>query len=244
MNDIIRASIDVIGGMDRWNEIRHLSFDFSCSGAGLHARGPVGDAATRLPMRVTVDTREQDVAFEPFLATGQRGRYTPRRTTVEAVDGALVEALDDPRGSLTAMTPGTPWSAPQMLYFFGYSLWLYHTLPFNLLKPGVEAEEVEPWIEDGETWRGVRIRYPEDFPSHTSEQTHYFDDEGFMRRQDYTVDVRQGLSAAHYLLDYREFDGLKMPTKRRIFARGEDLAPNRDRLLIAADLENFALRAD
>jgi hypothetical protein len=62
-----------------------------------------------------------------------------------------------------------------------------------------------------------------------------------MRRQDYTVDVRQNLAAAHYILDHRKFDGFVFPTKRRIYSRGPDRTPLRDRLLISADLDDFKL---
>ncbi len=244
MHDLIEKAIDAAGGIAAWNKVRQIAFDFTPQGPSLHARGPVGIAATQSPMRAIVDTRRQHVAFEPFLAPDRRAIYTPGRTWVETQDGTLLEDQHDPRASLTTMTPGMPWSAPQLVYFFGYSLWLYLTLPFNFLKPGITAEEVEPWREDGEIWRGLRISYPADFPAHTAQQTHYFDDDGLMRRQDYTVDVRQNLSAAHYLLDYAMFDGLRLPTKRRIFVMGEDRMPNRDRLLIAADLQNYQLIRD
>lgn len=62
-----------------------------------------------------------------------------------------------------------------------------------------------------------------------------------MRRQDYTVDVRQNLSAAHYIYDHRTFDGFVFPTKRRIYSRGPDRVPLKDRLLISADLDDFKL---
>ncbi|WP_068085174.1 hypothetical protein [Novosphingobium rosa] len=244
MDDLIQKAIDAAGGIGAWNSVNRISFDFTPEGPSLHTRGPVGVAAAGSHMRATVDTKRQYVAFAPFLAADQRAIYTPDRTWVETAGGDLVEKQHDPRGSLTQMAPGVPWSAPQLVYFFGYSLWLYLTLPFNFLKPGITVEEVEPWTEDGATWRGLRISYPADFPAHTAQQTHYFDADGLMRRQDYTVDVRQNLSAAHYLLDYAEFNGLRLPTRRRIFVMGDDRVPDRDRLLIAADLQNYKITRD
>jgi hypothetical protein len=137
--------------------------------------------------------------------------------------------------------PGTPWSATELLYFFGYSLWMYFTLPYSFLADGVQCEEVEPWVEAGEKWRALKVTYPASYPSHSTEQIHYFDDKGLMRRQDYTVDVRHDLGAAHYINDHRTFDGFVFPTKRRIYARGPDRTPLRDRLLISADLGDFKL---
>src|SRR5262249_39581462 len=188
-----------------------------------------------------VDTREQKATIEPFVSSRQKGVYRPHRTAVWSSDGTLVEELDNPRESLKTMALGVPWTAPQILYFAGYAFWMYLTLPFSFLMDGMKCEEAEPWIEDGETWRALKVTYPASYPAHSAEQLHYFDDKGLMRRQDYTVDVRQNLAAAHYMDDHRTFDGFVFPTKRRIYSRGPDGLPLKDRLLIAGDLNDFRL---
>jgi hypothetical protein len=241
MHDLIKMTIEAHGGLEQWKQIRQISADFSVSGPSFKQRGPVGEAFAALPMRVLVDTREQQTVLEPFVALGQKGIYQPHRTVVESSEGDLVEALDHPRDTLRTVALGEPWSAPQVLYFIGYSLWMYFTLPYTFLADGVKCEEVDPWVEAGETWRALRVTYPTSYPSHSTEQIHYFDDKGLMRRQDYTVDVRQNLSAAHYIYDHQTFDGFVFPTKRRIYSRGPDRAPLKDRLLIAADLGDYTL---
>jgi hypothetical protein len=241
MHDLVRTAIEAHGGLEQWSRVRRISAAFIGSGIGFRQRGPVGEAFTALSMRVAVDTCEQKTTIEPFVASGQKGIYQPYCTAVETSDGALVQDLKNPRESLQTMAPGTPWTAPQVLYFVGYSLWMYLTLPYSFLMEGVECEEADAWVEDGETWRALKVSYPSSYPSHSPEQIHYFDDKGLMRRQDYTVDVRQGLGAAHYIYDHREFDGFVFPTKRRIYSRGSDRAPLRDRLLISADLNDFEL---
>ena len=241
MHELVKMTIEAHGGLERWKQVRQISASFRAWGPSLKQRGPVGEAFAALPMRVTVDTREQKTLFEPFVASGQKGIYQPHRTIIESSEGGLVEALDNPRDTLRTVALGDPWSAPQVLYFVGYSLWMYFTLPYTFLADGVKCEEVEPWVEAGETWRALKVTYPTSYPSHSTEQIHYFDDKGMMRRQDYTVDVRQNLGAAHYIHDHRTFDGFVFPTKRRIYSRGPDRAPLRDRLLISADLDDFKL---
>jgi hypothetical protein len=241
MHDLVTSTIEAHGGLESWKQVRQISAAFSASGVSFKQRGPIGEAFAALPMRVAVDTREQKTTIEPFVASGQKGIYRPYRTAVESSDGAVVEELKNPRDSLKTIAPGTPWTAPQMLYFIGYSLWMYLTLPYSFLMEGVKCEEAEPWVEDGETWRALKVTYPASYPSHSTEQIHYFDDNGLMRRQDYTVDVRQNLGAAHYIYDHRTFDGFVFPTRRRIYSRGPDGAPLRDRLLISADLDDFKL---
>lgn len=241
MQELVKLAIDAHGGLEQWTQVRQISAALAVSGLGLKQRGPVGDAVAAHPMRVSVDTREQKTMFEPFAAPGQNGIYLPHRTAIASLDGGLVDALDNPRDSLKEVALGAAWSAPQVLYFLGYSLWMYLTLPFSFLEDGVQCEEVEPLVESDETWRALKVTYPASYPSHSPEQIHYFDDKGLMRRQDYTVDVRQNLGVAHYLYEHQNVDGLVFPTQRRIYARGPDGAPLRDQLLISADLDDFRL---
>src|SRR5262249_46939955 len=56
-------------------------------------------------------------------------------------------------------------------------------------RPGVESEEVEPWQEAGETWRRLKVRFPADIATHSTEQTLYLDRQGLLRRQDYNVEI-------------------------------------------------------
>jgi len=241
MHDLVKLAIEAHGGLEEWSQISWISAAFTVSGVSFKQRGPIGEAFAALPMRVSVDTREQQTIFEPFVAHGQKGIYRPLRTAIESLDGVPVEALNNPRDSLKTKGLGAPWSATQILYFVGYSLWMYFTLPFSLLMNGVQCEELEPLVEEGEKWRALKVTYPDSYPSHSTEQIHYFDDQGLMRRQDYTVDVRQNLGAAHYIYDHRTFDGFVFPTKRRIYSRSSDGALLRDRLLISADLDDFRL---
>jgi hypothetical protein len=244
MHDLVKSAIEAYGGLEQWKQVRQISATLRASGAGFKQRGPVGEAFAQTSTRLRVNTREQRVTMEPFIVPGQRGTYEPSRTSVESLDGSLLEELRNPRESLETLPAGTPWSKSQLIYFLGYSVWMYFTLPFTFLKEGIKCEDAEPWIENGAIWRGLKVTYPDSYPSHSTEQIHYFDDNGFMRRQDYTVDVRQDLKIAHYLYDDHKFDGFVFPTKRRICLRGPDGQPLWDRTLISADFDDFQLVSD
>jgi hypothetical protein len=69
---------------------------------------------------------------------------------MEASDGVLVEELNNPRDTLKTMALGV-LAAAKILYFAGYSLWMYLTLPFSFLMDSVKCKEAEPWVEDGKT---------------------------------------------------------------------------------------------
>jgi hypothetical protein len=125
MHDLVKTAIEAHGGLEQWKQVRQISGTLSVSGPSFKQRGPVGEAFTRLPTRVTVDAREQKSVLEPFVASGQRGIYLPNHTVMESFDGTVIEELDDPRDALKTKVPGTPWSATELLYFIGYSLWMY-----------------------------------------------------------------------------------------------------------------------
>ena len=78
-----------------------------------------------------------------------------------------------------------------------------------------------PGSENGETWRGLRVRFPDDVPAHSREQLYYFGDDGLLRRNDYTAEVFGGWAkAAHYCWEHRDFSGLVVPTHRKAMPRG------------------------
>jgi hypothetical protein len=58
--------------------------------------------------------------------------------------------------------------------------------------PGFVTEEIEPWRENGETWRRLKATFPATVASHNREQVTHFGPDGLMRRHDYTVDVLGG----------------------------------------------------
>jgi hypothetical protein len=89
--------------------------------------------------------------------------------------------------------------------------WTYLTQPFLYSYPGFETVEIEPWEEDGETWRRLKVIFPGDIATHTREQTSYFGSDGLLRRHDYAVDVLGGATGAQYVEDYHEHGGILMP---------------------------------
>jgi hypothetical protein len=129
----------------------------------------------------------------------------------------------------------------QLAYFAGYAMWTYLNIPFLLARPGVESEEVEPWQELGETWRRLKIRFPADIATHSTEQTLYFDQQGLLKRQDYNVEIDGTAGAAHYVYDHKESSGIIFPTKRRVFRRQPDGRPAPEPLIISIDLDRIVL---
>ena len=70
--------------------------------------------------------------------------------------------------------------------------------------------------------------------------TLYFDDDDLLERHDYDVEISGGTSAAHYLSDYAEVSGIKLPTKHRIFPRTPDGQALKEPLVVSIDLSEIA----
>ena len=130
----------------------------------------------------------------------------------------------------------TPWDQLQLAYFAGYAMWTYLTTPFLLAMDGVATEELQPWRENGEMWRRLKVTFPQSIATHSTVQMFYFGSDGLLRRHDYDAEVLGGSPAAHYVHEYQEFSGILVPTKRRVFGRRPDGTPAPDPLLVTIDL--------
>ena len=236
MNRLAKQAIDAHGGLERWNYFNTLSAHLIQGGELWAAKGKAGvlDDVT-----VTVDLRDQKASHWPFGFPERRSRFEPQRVAIEEANGRVLEELLHPRASFEGHA--ATWSDLQLAYFAGYAMWTYLNIPFLLARPGVESEEVEPWQESSETWRRLKVRFPANIATHSTEQTLYFDRRGLLRKQDYNVEIDGTAGAAHYVYDHKEFSGIIFPTKRRVFRRQPDGRPVPETLIISIDLDRIVL---
>ena len=66
----------------------------------------------------------------------------------------------------------TPWDLLHAAYFDGYALWTYVTQPFLYSYPDFVVEEIEPWQENGELWRRLKVTFPEGMAYHNRDRSH------------------------------------------------------------------------
>ncbi len=102
--------------------------------------------------------------------------------------------------------------------------------------------ETGPWHEDGQTWRRLLVTYPDSIVAHTRQPTCYFDDAGPRRRLDYSADILGGGPAVHYPSQYREFGGIMVPTRRRVYVRNPDGSPVRDTISVDIGFTDVTFR--
>ena len=209
--------IDAHGGLERWRAVKELTLTVSSGGRAFSARHQ-GKAIRNLQAHVS--PHGQRTEFVPYPTAGQSGIFEQGSVRIESDGHGVVAQRSDPRAAFRGIRHRLWWDKLDMLYFCGYALWTYLTIPFILTEPGFEVRELEPWEEGDETWQRIGVTFPSEIHTHCREQTLYFDEQGLLRRHDYTAEVFAGWArAAHYCFNYQNFDGLVVPIRRKVHPR-------------------------
>jgi hypothetical protein len=237
MNDLLELAIEGHGGLRRWQQIFRFRAAVSIAGAIWPLKGKPGPPGAVL---LEGETRDQQLTITPFPEPERFSTWAPYRQTVETTDGTLIAARPDPAAAFVGTTRDSPWDEFQVAYFIAAANWNYFTAPFLFARDDFVTEETGPWHEDGQTWRGLLVTYPDTIATLTRQQTYYFDDAGLLRRLDYRVDLLGGDPEVHYPSEYREFDGIMVPTRRRVYARHPDGSPVRDQVSVAIDVTDVS----
>lgn len=220
-------------GAAQWKRFRSIEAEMSIVGS-LWARKGWPDVLKNV--RVTADLARQQLSYQPLTAEDLRSFYRPDLVAIDAFDGKSLKQRTNPRDAFSGHTPATPWDDLHLAYFSGYAMWNYLNTPFMFALPGFAAEEIGPWVEGGETWRRLKLTFPVSVATHSPEQVFYVDDNGLIARLDYLANVTGGVPTAHYTSDYRDFDGIKIPTKRRAYRRNPDGTSMQDGIGVAIDI--------
>jgi hypothetical protein len=236
VSDLLQLAIDAHGGEERWRALDALTLRYRAGGLAF-AMKMRGLGAK--PFEAEVDTREPRAVLRSFPKPGRRGVLEGGAVRIETEAGEVVAERARPAEAFRSPRRLVRWDDLDLLYFSAYAIWGYATAPFHLTRDGIELEEIEPWEEDGERWRRLRVRYPADMPVHSREQVFHYDSGGLLRRHDYTAEAfGQWARAAHYSYDHRTFDGIVFPTRRRVHPRRGNGRPLRAVTIIAIAVED------
>lgn len=236
MNSLLTAVLDAHGGLDRWRKLTAVEATIVTGGKLWGIKGVPQDPT---PRRMTVALHREWASVQPFGADDQKTEFTADRVAIQNLDGRPVTERHQPRESFAGHELVTPWDPLQRAYFNGYALWTYLTTPFLMTLPGFIVDEVAPVEDNGETWAGLQVRFPDHIASHSGVQEFYFGADHLLRRHDYRVDVAGGFAAIQYVGDIVDVDGIKVPTKRRAYRcdPAGHLLP--EQLMVSIDLSDI-----
>ena len=236
-NELLDLAVKAHGGLDRWNKVNAIKVAASITGAIWFVKGK-GDVLKNVVL--TAETRAEHVTID-FPGQDKRAVFKPNQIVIEKVDGTVIEARDNPEASFEGQQRETPWDDIHVAYFVGEALWTYLNTPFLYTRDGFTTEEIPSIQVDGETWRRLKITFPDNVKSHSREQISCFGPDGLLRRHDYTVDILGGATGLNYASDYRNVDGIIVPAKRRVYAYEGDYQLVKEPLLVAIDMSEITL---
>lgn len=242
MDKLLTAVLQAHGGLRNWGGTTRITARLSLGGPFWAARGWPDLYAEQTVM---IDPHREHITMAPFAAPDRMSKLEvdPERVTIQTRDGQIVEERQEPRRSFPLpFDPSlTPWDAIQVAYFTSAAIWNYLTAPFVFTYPGVEASEIDPWSEDGQTWRRLAVTFPKTIATHNARQVFYYDDAFMQRRMDYSPDVTGNPPVAHYTHDPRTFDGFVFPTRRRVHLHDAGGVANQKLAPITLDVASVAI---
>jgi hypothetical protein len=237
MSDLRDLVLDA-HGIARWKTARTIEGDMSITGL-LWARKGWPDALKRV--HVTADIDSQRVSYQPFTQPDLRSVYRPDAVAIETSDGKSIKNRVNPQAAFQGHAVETAWDDLHLAYFSGYAIWNYLNTPFLFLLPGFKTEEIEPWDEHGEKRRRLKVTFPDSVTTHCPEQIFHVKGDSLISRLDYSAPVTGGMPTAHYTSEYRNFDGIRIATKRRAYRRKADGTPMMDAIAVAIDIADIRL---
>ena len=164
-----------------------------------------------LPRLVRIEPVRARAVFVDYPRPGEQGVFDQGRVALG--DGEPIEH----RATFSGAGKRRRWSALDALYFFGYALTHYHSLPWSLRD--AEALAVRRTRQSGAT-HALTVRFPRTVHTHSEVQTIHFAEDGLIVRHDYVAEVISTLAhGAHLWLEYVEVKGIPIATHRRVLTR-------------------------
>jgi hypothetical protein len=237
MTDLLNTAVTAHGGLERWNRIKAVDVALSITGAIWYVKGRP-DVLKDISMRVHTDTER---VVTDFPGQGKRTTFSPESVTIANADGSVIEEREEPERSFEGQQIDTPWDDVHVAYFSGEALWTYLNAPFLYTRPDFVSEEIDPIVVEGETWRRLKVTFPDTVKSHTREQISCFGPDGLLRRHDYTVDILGGSTGLNYAADYRTVDGIVFPMTRDVYAYQGNYERVDEPLLVHIELKQIQL---
>lgn len=238
MTDTVNRILDAHGGLDYWRSLSSVDLEMSAHGflfTTKHVR-------PQKHVRLSISTRKPEVTLHDYPVPGQSAVLLGS-DRVEIRDGAgvAVQTRSDPRGGFGRWRRSLYWDAMDFAFFSGYAMWNYTNLPFLLADPRFRIEESSQ--ADGGT--RLEVAFPPSLPTHSTNQELHFDAAGRLVRHDYNAEfVGSWASAIHLCENYRQFGGLWLPTRRRVYPKGPSNRPLPFPTLVAIDIHDAQPRTD
>jgi len=236
---LLRDAVKAHGGLEKWLSLLEIVIRARSGGVALPMRF---QRSAYKSYEAHIFTAEPRILVMPFAGDGQTGIFDGDSVKILGCNNEVIEERKNPRKMFKRLRRKFYWDDLDALYFGGYALWNYLNLPFLLASPDIEVKEIESWEEDRKVLRRLHAIFPDNMPTHCKEQIFYFDSENLLFRHDYTAEVfGTWAKAAHYSSRYKDYKGLLVPVRRRVFPRKSSGHPLRLITLVSIDIDEVKL---
>src|SRR3984957_4784011 len=164
--ELLDLAVKAHGGLDRWNKLKAIKVAASITGAIWFVKGK-GDVLKNVVL--IAETRNERVTVD-FPGQDKRAIFEPNRIVIERLNGTLIESRDNPEKSFAKQQRETPWDDIDVAYFVGEALWTYLNTPFLYTHDGFTMDEIPSIQVEDETWRRLKVTFPDSVKSHSREQ--------------------------------------------------------------------------
>jgi hypothetical protein len=206
---LAQETIAAHGGAEVWEGTEKLVVALRSGGQMMNWKG---HRRTMDDVTFTVWTSGQRVTVEPFPTAGQRGIFDGGTVRIESESGETVAERADPRPQFRRLRRQFRWDDLDLLYFSGYAMWTYLSMPFVCLRRGYELR--------ASAERELEVTFPDGVHTHCAAQRFRLDERGLIAEHRYTAEpVGRWARSVHVCSEHRVFGGLAVPTMRRVYPR-------------------------
>jgi hypothetical protein len=230
---LAQRMLDAYGGEERWRSAQAVEARLTIG--GLLFRWKRRREGRWPSVQIRCELAEPRTRFDPIDRAGLVAVLDGHAVRIETHDGKVIDERANGRPNPYGRNLVT-WDTLEIGYFFGYTMWNYLTLPNLLLRDDVEWREAS-----SDT---LEARFAPHLPTHCPvQQFHVEPETARLRQHDYTAEPFGGWAkAAHMITEHATFDGLTVPSKRRVKPRDPiKKGPLPGPLLIWADVHEYRL---
>jgi hypothetical protein len=215
---MLERACDHHGGFETWSslsEIRLLPGRLSGLVPWLKGNGHTFP----IPGAFEIRPHERWARFSNYPDAEHEGIYENGVVRlVHRETNATIVRADEHRLSFRGLAASRRWTPLDALYFFGYALTHYHSLPFSLYD--ARLIRVREAGSRSDPLSQLDVELPADLATHCRRQSFYFDKTGRLVRHDYHAEI-VGLWArgAHFWNRQVSFNGFPISLDRHVFAR-------------------------
>jgi hypothetical protein len=214
----LERAISRYGGGEMWESLESVSLRVAA------LQGPLprlkGFQKTFfLPERVEVFPGQCKTVFHGYPNAGTKGVFQKGQVGLFPSEETNFHFdHSNYRETFRGLSKYRRWSPLDALYFFGYAFASYLSYPFILPDHAAQGCQKLRWGE--RAIDRVSVQFAPDFPTHCARQDFYFDEQGYLLRNDYRADIVGWWAlGAHYSLDYQDLKGLPVATQRVVYGR-------------------------